>query len=370
MDGVQGQNDPEELDIQNMRPAGSRVWRAAKVLAKLILVAVLLGWLIASGRLEVGRLASLRQGWFWAVCSLLLIVPQFFLCALRFRLLLSAMDLPGTLRDTFCWTMIGSFFDAAMPLSTGGDVVKAFYVARHAGRGRRSVAVLSVVLDRVVGLLALFVFAWLVCLFAGQRVTDNPELLRVSRVLLVVCAGSVCAFFALTSSYLERSATRQRLMRLLPLHAKFEAVYVAFAGLRRHLGVLLAMMGISLVIQIVGCICILCLAQGLNFTSAATGQPAHLEIVPAMIVLPLAMFLNTFGVAGGIGVGEVAFEALFVLLLGLNGGAELALAFHGVFLVSRLFGLPFVILYRHKAPAQGGLAASAMAPTSVGAGEA
>jgi len=211
--------------------------------------------------------------------------------------------------------------------------------------------------------LALFVFAWLVCLFAGRRVDDNPELLRLSRVLLVVCAGSVILFCVLVSPALERSAWRQRLMHLLPYHEKFEALYVAFAGLRRHWVILAAMMGLSLTIQILGCAGILCLAQGLSFTDISTGRPAGLELVSALVVLPLAVFLNTFGVAGGFGVGELAFQWLFEHALGLGGGANLALAFHGLFGLTRMLGIPFVLLYRHKTHAPPGRAAAVVAET-------
>jgi hypothetical protein len=250
-----------------------------------------------------------------------------------------------------------------MPLSNGGDLVKAYYVARHAGRGRRSLAVLSVLLDRVVGLLALFIFAWLVCLFAGRQVDANPELLRLSRVLLVVCAGSVVLFCILVSPALERSAWRQRLMHLLPYHEKFEALYVAFAGLRQHWVILAAMMGLSLIVQILGCAGILCLAQGLSFTDIGTGKLMELEPISALVVLPLAVFLNTFGVAGGFGVGELAFDALFALMLGLRGGANLALAFHVLFALTRLLGIPFVLFYRHKGHAPSGHAAAVVAET-------
>jgi len=345
----QGADSPEADTSQSARHRGSPAWRAAKALAKVAFVAGILAWLIHQDRLRVSDLGELRHGWIWAVYAFLLFLPAFFLCALRFRLLLAALQLPGTLRQAFSWTMIGCFFDLAMPLSNGGDLVKAYYVAQHAGRGKRSVAVLSVVLDRVVGLLALFVFAWLVCLVAGRQVDDNPDLLRLSRILLVVCAGSVILFFVLVSPMLERSALRKRLMHALPYHAKFEALYVAFAGLRRHVGVLVLMMVLSLVVQVLGCTGILCLAQGLSFTDMATGQPAELQLLPTLVVLPLAVFVNTFGVAGGFGAGEWAFDWLFGLMLGVRGGAALALAFHGLIVLTRLLGIPFVVLYRQEA---------------------
>ncbi|MGD0092075.1 MAG: lysylphosphatidylglycerol synthase transmembrane domain-containing protein [Planctomycetota bacterium] len=364
MDTCQGQDGPDEL---NAPPSAGRpvslARRALQMAPQLALVAGILGYLIHTGKLDLGALGGLRHRWIWIVYAILCVLPQYFLCAFRYRLLLGALQLPGTLGQAFSWSMIGSFFDLAMPLSNGGDLVKAYYVARHAGRGRRGLAVLSVVLDRVVGLLALFVFAWLVCLFAGRQVDDNPQLLRLSRALLFVCAGSLVAFCVLVSPPLERSALRRRLLHWAPYHAKLEALYVAFAGLRRQWVLLLGMLGLSLIVQILGCAAILFLAKGLPFTNIHTGAPAELELVPTLVVLPLAVFLNTFGVAGGFGMGEAAFQVLFWQLLNVDGGANLALAFHCLFALLRLLGIPFVVFYRHKEHAPPGRIAAEVAET-------
>jgi uncharacterized membrane protein YbhN (UPF0104 family) len=320
---------------------------------KVALVAGILAWLWTSDRIELRTFQKLQHGWIWAVYGFLCFLPMYFLCAIRLRLLLGALALPGSLGHSLSWTMIGSFFDVAMPSSNGGDVVKAYYVARHAGKGRRSVAIMSVMLDRVVGLLALFLFALIIALAAGSQVTGKPGLERLPAVLAVICGGTLIAFVILVSPVVERSALRKRLMARLPYHARFETLYAAFAGLRSHWGILLAMLGLSLVIQICGCAGILCLAQGLEFRSVSTGVPVPLQIAESLVVLPLAIFLNTFGVAGGWGVGEAAFGELFRVMLGVSGGVELAMVFHVVAMLSRLLGAPWVLLYRHRARVHG-----------------
>ena len=60
------------------------------------------------------------------------------------------------------WTMIGSFFDLAMPSSNGGDVIKAGFIIKHVGAGQRIRAVMAVAFDRVLGLLGLFLLASIV----------------------------------------------------------------------------------------------------------------------------------------------------------------------------------------------------------------
>jgi hypothetical protein len=353
MEGVEAPAGPPIPERQSTRSTGARPWRLAVTGIKIALVAGILAWLWCSGRIELRTFQKLQHGWMWAVYGFLCFLPMFFLCAVRLRLLLGALNLPGSLGHTFSWTMIGSFFDVAMPSSNGGDVVKAYYVAHHAGKGLRSVAVMSVMLDRVIGLLALFLFALIVALAAGRHVTGQPGLERLPAILAGICGGTLAAFAIVVSPFVERSALRQRLMARLPYHTRLEKLYAALAGLRSRWGVLLAMLGLSLVIQVCGCAGILCLAQGLEFRALDTGQPVPLDVLESLVVLPLAVFLNTFGVAGGWGVGEAAFGELFRVMLGVSGGVELAIVFHFVSMLTRLLGAPWVLLYRHRARAHG-----------------
>ena len=54
-------------------------------------------------------------------------------------------------------TMIGQFFSAFLLGTTGGDVIKIFYAARAVPQRRAAVA-FTVIVDRVIGLVALLLF--------------------------------------------------------------------------------------------------------------------------------------------------------------------------------------------------------------------
>ena len=66
----------------------------------------------------------------------------------------------------FAW--IGFFFNNVLPGSTGGDVVKAVYIARRCSTDRIR-AMISVVIDRIIGLLSLLLIGGLASLFALDR---------------------------------------------------------------------------------------------------------------------------------------------------------------------------------------------------------
>jgi uncharacterized protein (TIRG00374 family) len=81
-----------------------------------------------------------------------------------------------SLSNAFRLSMVGCFFNYCMPGSTGGDLVKAYYAAK--GAAHRPDAVMTVIIDRVVGLLGLIVLAGIAGCFV-----DDP---RVSQVITLV----------------------------------------------------------------------------------------------------------------------------------------------------------------------------------------
>lgn len=80
----------------------------------------------------------------------------------RWYLLVRAQELPFTLGRAFRLGMIGFFFNSILPGSVGGDIVKAAGLARE--QSRRTVAVATVIMDRVI---ALWGLVWFVALLGS-----------------------------------------------------------------------------------------------------------------------------------------------------------------------------------------------------------
>jgi uncharacterized protein (TIRG00374 family) len=82
----------------------------------------------------------------------------FFFCTIvataRWKILLAVQDINMTWLRTWQLFMIGMFFNLFMLGSTGGDVVKMFLTMREASNNKAA-ALLSVFMDRVIGMLAL-----------------------------------------------------------------------------------------------------------------------------------------------------------------------------------------------------------------------
>lgn len=96
------------------------------------------------------------------------------LAAVRWQWLLRVQGIElGWLR-VFALIFIGIFFNFFIPGGTGGDVVKIFYLLKETP-GQRGPALLSVFVDRVIGVVTLAIFAVGVVLLQWSWLTSVPE---------------------------------------------------------------------------------------------------------------------------------------------------------------------------------------------------
>ena len=108
--------------------------------------------------IELGLKTVLRSAdWSWASWALLVFAPIPAVMAWRLRNLLETQDIHITYRDALLLTVAGNFFNFAMPGTTGGDIYKAYHIAKRTHKRTEGVTV--VILDRVVGLLSFLLIA-------------------------------------------------------------------------------------------------------------------------------------------------------------------------------------------------------------------
>jgi glycosyltransferase 2 family protein len=108
-------------------------------------------------RVQIGVLRMVREANIEFIVAALAIFPiTILITSVRWHELLRALDIHLKLSRTFVLNMVGMFYNTIMPTgSTGGDVFKAYYVARQTHHRTR--AVMSVLVDRAIGLVALII---------------------------------------------------------------------------------------------------------------------------------------------------------------------------------------------------------------------
>lgn len=126
-----------------------------------ILVAILILAIIFIKLHQNGELSKLLDAtntaisnWPYLIVTLIGLFFSAFFCTLRWGCLLEAQNVHIKFSKQFSLYMIGQFFSAFMLGSTGGDVVKAYYVSTEV-KHKRSEVVATVIADRIIGIIAL-----------------------------------------------------------------------------------------------------------------------------------------------------------------------------------------------------------------------
>lgn len=320
-------------------PLRKPIWARAftSVWMKIGIAVLVIYALVALNRIDPKVLANLSGG--WLVLALILMLPPYLIVSYRFWVVLKTLGVPVSFRNSACWTMIGSFFDTLMPSASGGDAVKTLYVVRKVEPGRRVKGIMSVTLDRIIGLLGLF---WLAGL-SGLSQLSKIQALQGGRQLLVflltICFGSLLFFRFIGSRRLRDNLYFQRLMERLPFGIHLRSILVSFNSFREHPGVLFIVLGLSVLNHIFWCTALFCITKALS---------QSLLLAPAFTIFPLAIFGNVFGFAGGFGLGTLGFDVFFAQFLGLSNGALIGLIFQTTSAISRLSGLPFYVYSSSK----------------------
>ena len=176
----------------------------------------LFAYLIQSGLLRFEDLERVGDRWPWLVVAQIPFAVLLLAAALRWHLLLRAQAIALPFRDTYAIMLIGWFFNQTMPSSTGGDVAKAAAIGLEQPQNR-TVAIMSIFVDRFVGLLTLLVFALALCAFGRDRIAESALLSSICFGIAGLLAAAVCATALFYSARFRAGIAP--LLRRLGLHA-------------------------------------------------------------------------------------------------------------------------------------------------------
>lgn len=172
------QSSPDSVPANH----GSR--RRLTTILKIGVTAV--GLLLVVWNLNFSSIISLISGihWGWMMVGAVLIGLSLIIRAYRWHIILHEVGSSirfGRLVELY---LVGSFFNAFLPSGLGGDVVRAAEAAQDVDTG---VAVSTVLVDRLSGLMALFVMALVVLPF---RPSNFPNSLAVT-IAVISLAGLI-----------------------------------------------------------------------------------------------------------------------------------------------------------------------------------
>ena len=262
---------------------------------------------------------------------------------IKWQILLRAQGVMVPFGPVLQFLYAGFFFNNFLPANVGGDVIRGYGLARYTDRNAD--AAVSVVVDRIVGLIA-YMSTAAVAAIVAVNLTGIAALKRVEWVAFVALAVVMGTFALLLSRRLRNLISRLFALRLLaPLAPLWTRVSEAFNAYRFKYSALALAYGVALV--------------GIAFTSAVNwclsqSMGGQMSLPVILLFNPLIALVLMVPISiGGIGVSQTAYP-FFYGLAGVPAAHALAvsLLMQAVAIVASLPGGVFWLMWKRQGPAQ------------------
>jgi uncharacterized membrane protein YbhN (UPF0104 family) len=248
----------------------------------------------------------------------------------RWHVLVRALGLPFRFRDAARLGFIGNVFNLVIPGAVGGDVIKGAFLCRE--QSRKAQAIASIVIDRLLGLLGLFVLAGIggATIWSGS----GPDVRRLIVVVWAAVASGVVGLAVIFTPALYRpllglARGRGRVETLLN-----ELILMA-SSYRARLGTVALMLGLATFIHSLFVLVFYIVSRAI-FPAGIPSLGEH------YVLAPLALFTTAIPLPfGALGLSENISRELF-RLAGHPGGAVAMMAFRVVMYAA---GLVSIVVY-------------------------
>jgi len=275
----------------------------------------------------------------YLVCGLVIIGITMFLGTYRWRMLLHVQGIDIPFSKLFPMNMIGQFFNSFLLGVTGGDVIKIYYVTQ-ASPERRTAAGLSVIYDRILGLVGIMVWGLILTTSGYAFLTSTPETHQAVWSFLLICAAAAAGISgAFALPWVRKHSGLWKLEQKLPFHRTLENLSNAFQ--RYAQSPLENLVVLSLSIFIHGCIFLTMYmtALSIGMHTSFWQLAAIVSIVNVLIAVPINV--------AGLGVREALFVYFFILVqVPKEQAVTFSLLGFGLNLVWSLIGGIFYMRYK------------------------
>lgn len=160
---------------------------------KFLLAGGLIVWMMERGNLHFSLLLHLTHPAYLAPCFLALFL-NLYINNYRWVVLMRGQGFQLGIKETLPLSLIGLFFNYAMPGGVGGDLVKGFYIMQLYPQ-RRTSAATGVLIDRIVGLFGMVVMSLVALGLNLEMINNRPELKSLA-------VGVIALFLAFSGFFL------------------------------------------------------------------------------------------------------------------------------------------------------------------------
>jgi glycosyltransferase 2 family protein len=269
----------------------------------------------------------------WVALALLAHALLLVISGWRWRRLLLTQDVHASVTALTGSCLVATFFNNFLPSNIGGDVIRIADTAPLTGS--RTVATAVVLLDRALGLIALFAVA-----AAGSLLLRQPTLPGLGYLWLLLGAGVLIAMGVLARPRLiPRLLSPLRRLREDWVERRLDRVGTMLERVAsRRIALIEAFAGAIVVQLLVVCF----------YLAVAYAIQIDLPFRDALIIVPISLVIQLAPVSiNGLGVREAVFSYFFARLgHGVDAGLALSLAGAALIIVASLPGGLLFLLRR------------------------
>lgn len=300
----------------------------------------LIGWLIFANRDQFKEVVQTEVRWELLgaalACSSIAVLIQFF----RWYLLVKAQGFEFRFADSMRLGFLGLLLNFVTPGAIGGDLVKAGFLAREQD-SRRAVAIATILLDRILGFIAIFAVGAIATLIVSTEFDHRGKLVAV---LWAGTSAGVVGLIVMLHPSTPRSRWLSWFTRIPKIGGIVQDLADGIALYQTKRRVIVFCVAIGLVVHLL--IISAFFACG-HAVGAARDVP---DFSTQMLLLPMAQVVSVFvPLPGGVGVLEGAVQESYKLV-GAPGSLGLlaACAYRVTSLVVALFGAVYYASARRQ----------------------
>lgn len=295
----------------------------------------ILVWLIYSRREQFAAFSEQEKNLWWLVLACLTMTAAFTVSYLRWCCLARAINFDLSLKEALRLGFIGSFFNVIAFGVVGGDSLRAWYAAR-ANKDRVPEAILSVFIDRAIGLMVMFGvagIAWQICKLSGtldgaaEQQATIAGICNTAGVLSIVGAAILVSFLLFPN--IRKTAPFRALTRIPKIGDLIDRGMEAAALYSENRTSIVIAIFCSIVTNLLFTTTIWLVALGV-----CTSPPNFIE---HLVMAPITMLANSVPLPGGVGGMEWALSAMYESIQA-SGGVIVAICYRCCILFVSLIG--------------------------------
>ncbi len=283
--------------------------KAILTLIQLAVTGAVLYWVFRDPTRQEQMKTALRQADYpWIIAAIFSYCIVEIAAAFRWNVLLKVQGIRLSFSRVTGLFLIGMFYNQFLPGGTGGDIIKSYFLLKEAP-DKKAGALLAVVFDRLVGLVALVTITVVLTSMRFSWLSQTVETQRYLWFLLIALGASVLGL--VTSFIISGFNLVHKLPARFPGREKMIETSNAYHLYAHHWPATLVAFGASAVAHLATFTTFLCVAYALR---------APIPLVNFFAVMPIERTISAMPISfAGVGLRE---HVLQVMLHGLCGIPE------------------------------------------------